>query len=353
MNTLLLLLACGSPDVAEGPEPLDLTDRVAFATAEAPERVPVTTLPAEVVPAPGGRHDVGPGVSGRILAWRVTEGDTVEAGQPLAELHSPDLAGLAARQAEHASAIAQAREALRLAEAGAARGVRSGADVQRARSALAAAQAAWSAARLELASLDTLERQGDAWVWKAPTAGVVDHVRCPLGGVQADDVCLGLVAAGGQAAVVLEVPVPERHLASLTGRVRADFVAGDGRAWTFEELGRAPAIDPMTRSRSFRFGLSDAEDPPLQGASGRAQLSVRADGTVHQVASSALTWVDGVPTVFVRDGDGTDTDPRNVEVLGRSGGLAVVRGLSDGEEVAVRGVFLLKSLSSLDDEEAL
>jgi cobalt-zinc-cadmium efflux system membrane fusion protein len=347
---LLMLGACGGHEVAEPPAAPDLSERIAFAVSETPERIPVATLPAEVVPAPGGRHDLGPGVTGRIVRWHVTEGESVVAGQPLAELTSPELAGLAARQAEHASAIAQAREAVRLAEAGAARGVRSASDAQQARSALAAAQAAWSAARLELASLDTLVRTGDTWVWQAPTAGVVDHVRCSLGGVQASDVCLGLVDASGRSPVVLDVHVPERHLTSLTGRVQADFIAADGRAWTFEELGRAPAIDARTRTRTFRFGLTHAEAPPLQGASGRARLSVPADGTLHQVANSALTWIDGQSTVFVRQGEGFDTEPRPVDVLGRDGGLAVVRGLSDGEEVAVRGVFLLKSLAALEED---
>ncbi len=341
-----LWAACGAeapPDADGGP---DLSKRVGFAEVEAPARVSVATLPAEVVPAPGGRHDLGPGVSGRIVRWLVTEGDEVVAGAPLAELTSPQLEALASSKGAQSSAVAQAQEALRLAEAGAARGVRSAADVQAAQAELAAARGAWRGAQGQLAALDTLTRAGDRWVWTAPSAGVVDHVRCGLGGVQAADVCLGLVASGG---VVLRVDVPERHLLSLGGRVQADFVAADGRSWTFEELGRAPAVDTYTRARTYRFGLVDGGEPPLQGMSGRARLSVKADGTVHQVATSALTWVDGVPTVFVRRGEGHEADPKTVEVLGRSDGLAVVRGLQPEDEVAVRGVFLLKSLAAMDD----
>jgi len=341
-----LAAACGAEAPSAHEEGPDLSKRVGFAVAEAPVRVPIATLPAEVVPAPGGRHDVGPGVSGRIVRWLVTEGDVVVAGAPLAELASPELEALASSKGAQSSAVAQAQEALRLAEAGAARGVRSAADVQSARADLAAARGGWRSAQGQLAALDTLVRAGDRWVWTAPSAGVVDHVRCGLGGVQAADVCLGLVASGG---VVLRVDVPERHLRSLGGRVQADFVAADGRSWTFEEIGRSPAVDTHTRARSYRFGLGVGGEAPLQGMSGRARLSVKADGTVHQVATSALTWVDGVPTVFVRRGEGHEADPRTVEVLGRGDGLAVVRGLEPDDEVAVRGVFLLKSLAAMAD----
>ncbi len=340
------LVACGHGASDEAaPEP-DLSERVAFAVAVSPDRVPVATLPAQVVPAPGGRHDMGPGVSGRLVRWLVSEGDEVLAGQPLAELQSQELASLSARQTEQASAVAQAEEALRIAEAGAARGVRSSADVQVAKADLAAARAAYGAARAQLAALDTTTREGGVWVWRAPVAGVVDHLQCPLGGVQATDVCLGLVSGAG---VQLEVEVPERHLLSLSSRVQAEFLSADGRAWTFDELGRAPAVSPLTRARSYRFGLATEGDAPLQGMSGRARLTVAADGDTHQVAKQAVTWVEGVPTVYVRRGEGYEADPRQVEVVGREDELVVVRGLEDGEEVAVRGVFLLKSLAALED----
>lgn len=344
MVVVLWLWAC-----AEAPEPPasepDLSSRVAFVPVVRPERLPVAVLPAEVVPAPDGVHEVGPGVTGRLERWLVSPGDRVEAGQGLAELQSPQLSELEAQASALASEVRQQQGLLELAVASAERGVASSADRKRAEAELAAAQGALRAVQRRLsAHRDTTTREGGVWTWRAPTSGVVGELQCSLGGVEATQACLSLVH---DQATVLEVRVPERHLAHLQGVAAAEFVAADGRSWAFAELSRAPAVDRASRSVLFRFA-GDGTDGLLQGSSGYARVAVEAPAGSHQVPVAALTRIEGRPVVFRREEVGGE--PVQVEVLGRDGGVAVVRGLADGDEVAGKGVFLLKSLALLEEE---
>lgn len=343
MLFVLALMGCG--ETHDGIEPTrSIEERVSWAPAAEAGPVPVATLPAEVVPAPGGRHAVGPGVDGRLVSWSVAPGDTVAAGDPLAELVSPELVSLDARSRELGAVVAQQEERLRLRRSAAERGVASAADVQEVLAELEEAKAAHAGVRRELrAHQDTSTRGGAGWVWRAPVSGVVGELTCSLGTVEASQTCLTLVQPQG---VVLDVRVPERVLSHLDAPVQASFIAGDGRSWTFAEVGRAPDVDPFSRSRAFRFAVV-GDAAPLQGSSGRATLRVPAPADVQEIPDSALTRIEGEHTVFVR-GEPTH-EARRVELVGRDDQMAWVRGLAPGERVAVRGVFLLKSLSLLEE----
>ncbi|MEZ4237149.1 MAG: efflux RND transporter periplasmic adaptor subunit [Myxococcota bacterium] len=343
MTVLWALLACGGAEEA-GPLRPDLSSRLQFEAVTVPSAVPVAVLPAEVVPGVGAVQDLGPGVAGRIVAWHVAPGDAVAAGDPLAELHSPELAGLAARARELGAVVAEHERLRELRAAAAEHGVASAADVREADAGLAEARAARDAVVRQLRALqDTSTAEGGTWTWRAPADGVVGEVSCSLGTVDAERTCVSLVRDG----VLLEVQVPERYLAQLEVPTSARFTAADGRTWAFRELGRAPSVDPRSRARTFRFAVS-GDDAPLAGVSGRALVAVAPEAGVHSVPAAAVTRIEGVPTVFLPAEEGGT--PRPVEILGRDGDTLVVRGLADADEVAVRGVFLLKSLSLLSEE---
>lgn len=342
---LVGLLACAENEPEAAPEPA-LAERVAWGVVQVPERVPVAILPAEVLPETGAVHELGPGVDGRIAAWRVAPGEPVAAGDPLATLQSPELSSLESRATELAATVAQQERLVELRAAAAQRGVASAADLREAQAVLVEARAARDAVRRQLrAHRDTTTREGGSWTWRAPADGVVGAITCSLGSVDPARTCLTLVQPEG---VVLEVMVPERHLARLESPVTATFTAADGRSWSFAEQSRAPVVDPRSRARSFRFVVLGAGGP-LPGASGRAELSVEAAPGVFEIPARGLTRIEGADVVFVREGDAFP--PRSVEVLGRSGDTVVVRGLSAGDEVVSHGVFLLKSLALLEESE--
>jgi multidrug efflux pump subunit AcrA (membrane-fusion protein) len=70
------------------------------------------------------------------------------------------------------------------------------------------------------------------------------------------------------------------------------------------------------------------------------------------VPDSAVTEIDGRPTVFIAGTDGHSFTPRSV-TLGRevAGRQAVASGLSPGDRVVSSGTFVLKSELILQGEE--
>lgn len=343
MIALFLTLSACHQETETAPVEPSLDERVHWVRPGPVDRLEVALLPAEVVGAPDAVQQLGPQVPGRLLAWHVQPGERVEAGAALADLASPELASLAARRSEISASVTQLEARVGMERQAVEQGVRSRTDLLALEASLAEARASLEAARRTLgATSDLSTASGDRWTWRAPVAGVVDALTCPLGLVQADARCLTLVRPEG---VVLQVAVPERHLGRLDGPVQADLEAGDGSRWSFVEIGRSAVLDPHTRSRTLRFGVL-GERGPLQGASGRASLSVEAPPGALAVPPAALTRMDGQPAVFVRSEVGGRAQP--VELLGRSGEDRVVRGLEVDQEVAATGVFLLKSLALLE-----
>ena len=121
-----------------------------------------------------------------------------------------------------------------------------------------------------------------------------------------------------------------------SGAVR---VRGDLRALPLRE----GSFDALYSWYSSLFMYDDEENARCL-ASAVARLR---PGALERVATtvpdSALTYVDGRPTVFVSEADGRVT-VREVE-LGRTDGLRqeVIGGLTVGQRVVSRGVFALKS----------
>lgn len=348
----VVLSACGSAHEADrhadhgAP---DLAGRVSWEAAAATDRVVVATLPAEVVARPGGRVQLAPPDIGRLDRWAVQPGDAVQAGQVLAWLTSPELSSrLASLEAAEAQ-IAVARLAAEQADRAADRGVRAQADADLALANLEAVTAGRDALSRSLtARRDTTRRGADGWAWTSPTDGVVQTLTCDVGTVVPSTGCVSLVRAEG---TWVRVGVPERYgrwldAGGLSGVL--ETIAGDTveLAWA----STAPAYDPHTRARATWFV---APEPLIQGSTGRLRLVAPAPDGATEVPAAALTRVEGRPAVLRRADGASPThaaDVVEVEVLGRSPGRVMVSGLAPGDPVAVKGLFLLKSLLLIDDD---
>lgn len=342
-----LLMSCGG-EAEHAPEHGgELSARVAYTPAEVRERTPFATLPADVVSRPGGGARLGPPAIGRLDAWAVQPGDVVSAGDTLAWLISPDLSSREADVAAARSEVARARiEAEQLARA-AARGVRSQSDAAVAAAQLSEAQARLGALQRQLsATRDTTTREGDRWAWRSPSDGVVQTLHCEIGALPDRTGCVSLVQPG---AAWVRVRVPERHDGLLGPDITGEVVLADGGRHSLVLAATGPALDPHTRTRELFFTTPDAA--PL-GASGRATLTAPAPAGATVVPEEALTRVDGEPHVMRRRGEGPSAEPVSVTELGREPGFVHLTGLEPGDPVAVRGVFLLKSLVLLDEESA-
>ena len=172
---------------------------------------------------------------------------------------------------------------------------------------------------------------------------MIGELRCGVGSVTSTRECLTIQH---DQRVLLQVRIPERHLSLLHGRTTASFTSLSGENSQFIEVGRSPSLDPHTRSLLIQY--QPESDAPLQGSSGRATVRTEAVAGLQVVPLAALTRMDGNETVFVHGEDGAEA--RQVRVHARDGEIAVVEGLEGVKEVATRGVFLLKSMASLEDQ---
>jgi len=145
--TLVLLVGCRSPEDSGAPTPL-VTVKVA--RAEIRDLMIQVRAPASIFPKQ--QAGVAARITAPIRALRVRKGDSVTAGQVLAELEDRDLL---AQRAEAEAAVADAQAALEKTAGGSLPS-----DVERARGQLATAEAALNQARKIYERRRELFRQG-------------------------------------------------------------------------------------------------------------------------------------------------------------------------------------------------
>lgn len=293
---------------------------------------------------------------GRVVRVAVDVGARVKAGQALAVVESPEANVALARHRAAAAREAVARGALERAERllaleGISRAER---DSRRADAEAAAAEA--EAARRDLSRL-ALDPAGDEarLIVMAPLAGTVLEVSAVEGALVEKDAPLAVVADLSQVWALVETAeneAPQVEQSSVV-EVRCDAFAGrvfPGRIALVE-----PALGESTgrvrvrvvldnSSGTLRPGLFVTADLPLSGLATEATA----------VPSEAVQRIFGVTAVFAETAPGT-FELRPVET-GREGGgkVEVRRGLRDGDRIAVRGAFSLKTellKSSLASEE--
>lgn len=341
----LLLALCACQSTPAAPPPPAAADPIGWVTAALPTGSTVAQIPATVVAPQASRWVSGPPVPARLTRWRVTDGEQVSAGQPLATLISPELGDLAAVVAELDRVVEErARNVARLAEAVDA-GFRAAEELYAAELALHEAEAERGRARRQLGGRGESVRSstGSEWDWLAPVSGRISALRCSPGGLyDAASECLTILPEGEAR---LSVPLSPRQLAELEAPLHAGSLSA---RWTPEggepqrlQLDRClPDFDPHTRSRACLFSGEDLR----VGAAGVAELEIPPPAGAVTLPRQAVVRVGGQDTVFLR---AEPPEARPVTVLGRQGGDLLVAGLEPDVEVAGRGAFTLKSRLAL------
>jgi cobalt-zinc-cadmium efflux system membrane fusion protein len=112
-------------------------------------------------------------------------------------------------------------------------------------------------------------------------------------------------------------------------------------------------LDETTRRQGLRIEVDNTDDHLYPGQFVEAVVSAGGGPTVLAIPDDAITLLKGTTTVF-RLEEGREFHPRQVETGIAAGGWTEIRGgLSEGDEIAIDGVFHLKSLmlkSSIGDE---
>jgi cobalt-zinc-cadmium efflux system membrane fusion protein len=294
-----------------------------------------------------GRYaEVGAPVTARVVRLAAAPGDTVRAGQLLAEAQSVELGRARADYDSAEARLKLARAALERKRALSERIVPRR-EVQEAEADVAAAEAALRAAGATLQALGTGPRSGgDAsrLPLTAPIAGTVlernvalgqmidpEHVAFRIGDLRS----LWLVAhAFERDAVRVSVGAPARvTLAAFPGQIFTGRVTYVGRQ-----------VEPASRTIPVRVELPNPRELLRPGMSANAWLQVSSAGeNVVTVPVAALQRVRDQWVVFIPKG------PRTFEIrpVGRGrdlqGEVEVLTGLQPGQSVVVDGAFLLKA----------
>jgi len=292
--------------------------------------------------------NVLPRVGGRIVQISAKLGDGVKRGQVLALLDSIEVG-------EAYSAYAQALAESGVAKAAFERAERLKADqivpekeYQRARGEYERSRAQLRAAGDKLTQLGVSPARGDkpasvsTFPLLAPLAGTVIERKAVLGELAKTDESLFVVADLSK--VWVEANIREADL----GRVRPG-AAARARVSAFPDLAfegkvnyLGAVLDKETRTAPAVIELENAKGllRPHMFAVVAIDTGIARD--VLALPESAVTLVQGLPTVFVEEADGFE--PRPVELAGRSGGKAIVKsGVKPGELVVTEGTYALKA----------
>lgn len=309
---------------------------------------PTLDLPGEVSSDPDKTARVSALVDGRIDSVRFKEGDSVHKGDALLTVKVPELGkAKAAYAATNAKAQAARANADRLKELADKR-LAANQEVLAAQADADALEVEAQAAEEQLRALGTgaTGAVGSLLTLRAPVDGVVVFRDAIVGQPVTANQTLATIADLTE--VWFLGKVFEKNLAQVHVGAPAEITLNAypkaGFAGSVEYLGKQ--VDPTARTVTARIRITNRDDLLRLGLFGVAHVGTgeeSAKAPVFVVPDTAVTEIADKTSVFVKEADG-DYDLHEVTVGDRAlGKIEIVRGLREGEQVVVEGVFTLKS----------
>ncbi len=316
-------------------------------------------LPGELVADPDRTARIASPVAGRIERVLLQEGKAVAKGDPLAVIRVPDLDRIRASYAATLGKAKAARaNAVRLKELFEHRlaSEQSYLDAASAADALEL-EAGATLAQLSALGLGAGKAAPSALTLRAPISGVIIMRKAVVGQpVTAEQVIADIVDLSE---LWFLGRVFEKDLGRLHVHAKAEVLLNAYPKEHFEGAVEyiGQQVDPVARTVTARIRLENRADLLRVGLFGTAYVSTSEPeprGPTLVVPRSALTEIAGKSVVFVRQAD-QDFELHEL-TLGDSaaGKVQVLAGLREGEQVAVDGVFTLKSAvlkSTIAEEE--
>lgn len=308
-------------------------------------------VPGEVVINAYRSARVTPRINAQIVERHVTLGDRVEIGDRLLTLSSVAMA-----EAQGTLIVAN-REWLRVKSLG-----RETVSERR----YTDAQVAFQQAFAKVLAYGMTQSQASALLQSddvSKATGEFDLLAPQAGTVLRDDFIRGeiiepgrvLVDISDESVIWVEAKTMQNGLHELNkGDVAR--VSLDGINWMDGTvIQRHHILDEITRTRGIRIEVDNADDSLHSGQFVEVEIVTGTHAPVLAVPSTALTLINGSTTVFKFEND-NEFHPQQIDTGPSIGEWTVVTaGLSDGDQVAIDGVFHLKSLllkSSLGEGHA-
>lgn len=256
------------------------------------------------------RVDVPAPAAGRLIAIHVTQGDTVKAGQLLAELDprsaALDVRGAQASVEAAAGRLSQARarkeaaaRALERAKTLVARGLASPEDVANAEAELAGASAAVDAARGEQRvageSVASAKLAQNLRSMEAPVGGVVLRAPERLGAAVSPDAGPLFVIGDPLTTMRVDASVSETEVAAIKPGQKAEVFVTALPGRSFQGRVERVFIEPERREGAVlypvRLSVDNPEGALLPGMTARARMEVARAENVLSAHEAALRFV--------------------------------------------------------------
>ena len=301
-------------------------------------------LPGEVMLNEDRSVRMTPRVAGVVERVAVSQGQSVQAGQVLAVLASPQVA-------QWRSEAQSAQKRLQLAQANYSREkhlwqekVSAEQDYLQAQQQKAEAEIAVSSAQAQLSALGAQSTAGLAlnqFALRAPFAGVVLEKQLSLGEAVKDDASVFTVADLRQ--LWVQISVPAQHLAQLrvgqSVRVQADSTGQDA-------VGKVAFVGSVlgeqTRSANARVLLDNPDQAWRPGLFVTVAVYTQSVQAAVAVPLAALQTIAGQPSVFVQSPQGWRAQAVQLGVQDAQW-VEIKQGLQAGQNYAAQGSFVLKA----------
>jgi cobalt-zinc-cadmium efflux system membrane fusion protein len=305
-------------------------------------------MPAEVVVNAYESANVTTRITAQVVARHAKLGDLVEVGQPLATLSSVEMA-----EAQGTLILADS-EWQRVKSLG-----KKAVSERRYTEAQIASRQALSrvlAYGMTEAEANRLLASGDA----ALATGEFDLLVPQHGTILSDNFIVGELIEPGrvlfrisdESTLWVEASTVPTDLTEYEIGAPARIAHGAGHWIEGRVVQLHHQLDETTRRQGIRIEVDNNDDHLHPGQFVEAEISGGDGPTVLAIPDDAITLLKGTTTVFKLE-EGRELHPRQVETGIAAGGWTEIRGgLSEGDEIAIDGVFHLKSLmlkSSIGD----
>lgn len=320
-------------------------EKITFAPAEETMLTPNLYVTGEVTWDARRVAAIGARIEGRLRTVLKVDGEDVKAGEVIAELESVELGKaqaevLKVRAREQVAKLDAERER-KLADAR----VSAERDAQFAQANLEALTAERVAAEKAVEALGgTVNGEIGIMKLKSPIAGRIVEMKTMRGQTVGPTDTVATVA--DQQQVWVELTVFERDVPGVNEGDKVEIRLPADRQHSYEGtvVHVSEAIDREKRAGTARVQLENPDGRLRSGLSVTAVIHTSGPrDTRLTIPKSAVTRIDGKPTVFVEAGNEA-VEPRNIK-LGPEDteDVAVLEGLKAGEKVVTSGVLALKA----------
>lgn len=297
------------------------------------------SLPGRVTFRPQAQSAVGATVAGRVVAQLVRAGEVVKAGTPVIVIESVDASAARAALDVAATRVAAAETVYRRNVEMVEKGVGLEVEKHEAEVRLKEARAEHERARQAVALIGA--GQGNRVTVRAPTNGVVIAIKVAVGAT---------VAPGGEPLLELGDPNMLQVVAQAAESDARRLAIGQPAevelpALSVKTDARVESLGPRVDADSRRSQVYLSLKQPVAGlqAGMLAQIAVRvANEAEISLPVSAVLIKDGKKRmVYVEKPDGS-YEAREVQIgRNENGRVVILKGLSAGERVVMRGALLL------------